>query len=29
MPYWRDADVQREADLLEEVARTHGLDELP
>ena len=26
---WRDADVQREADLIEEVARIHGLDKLP
>ncbi|MGI8750019.1 MAG: phenylalanine--tRNA ligase subunit beta [Thermoleophilaceae bacterium] len=29
VPYWRDADVQREADLLEEIARIHGLDRLP
>ncbi len=29
MPPWRDSDVQREADLIEEVARIHGLDELP
>ncbi|MEA2458700.1 MAG: phenylalanyl-tRNA synthetase beta chain [Thermoleophilaceae bacterium] len=29
VPYWRDGDVQREADLIEEVARIHGLDELP
>ena len=29
VPYWRDADVQREADLVEEVARVHGLDRLP
>ncbi len=29
VPYWRDADVQREADLIEEVARIHGLDKLP
>jgi phenylalanyl-tRNA synthetase beta chain len=29
VPYWRDADVQREADLVEEVARIHGLDKLP
>jgi len=29
VPYWRDADVQREADLVEEVARIHGLEELP
>ena len=27
--YWRDGDVQREADLIEEVARIHGLDKLP
>jgi len=26
VPYWRDGDVQREADLIEEVARIHGLD---
>ena len=29
VPYWRDADVQREADLIEEVARIYGLDRLP
>ena len=29
VPYWRDSDVQREADVIEEVARIHGLDELP
>jgi phenylalanyl-tRNA synthetase beta chain len=29
VPYWRDVDVQREADLIEEVARIYGLDRLP
>ena len=29
VPSWRDSDVQREADLIEEVARVHGLDKLP
>jgi phenylalanyl-tRNA synthetase beta chain len=29
VPYWRDSDVQREVDLIEEVARIHGLDNLP
>jgi phenylalanyl-tRNA synthetase beta chain len=29
VPAWRDSDVQREADLIEEVARVHGLDKLP
>jgi phenylalanyl-tRNA synthetase beta chain len=29
VPPWRDADVQREADLIEEVARIYGLDKLP
>jgi phenylalanyl-tRNA synthetase beta chain len=29
VPYWRDGDVRREADLIEEVARIHGLDKLP
>jgi phenylalanyl-tRNA synthetase beta chain len=29
VPGFRDADVQREADLIEEVARIHGLDKLP
>jgi phenylalanyl-tRNA synthetase beta chain len=28
-PPWRDSDVRREADLIEEVARIHGLDKLP
>ena len=29
VPPWRDSDVQREVDLIEEVARVHGLDKLP
>ena len=29
VPSWRSADVQREADLIEEVGRIHGLDRLP
>jgi len=29
VPAWRDADVQRPADLIEEIARVHGLDKLP
>ncbi|HZI92348.1 MAG TPA: phenylalanine--tRNA ligase subunit beta [Thermoleophilaceae bacterium] len=29
VPPWRDADVRREADLIEEVARIYGLDRLP
>jgi phenylalanyl-tRNA synthetase beta chain len=29
IPYWRDSDVQREADLIEEVGRIHGLDKIP
>jgi phenylalanyl-tRNA synthetase beta chain len=29
IPYWRDADVQREVDLIEEVGRIHGLDKIP
>jgi phenylalanyl-tRNA synthetase beta chain len=29
VPPWRDSDVQREADLIEEVARIYGLDKLP
>ena len=29
VPPWRDGDVQREADLIEEVARIYGLDKLP
>jgi phenylalanyl-tRNA synthetase beta chain len=29
VPYFRGGDVQREADLIEEVARVHGLDRLP
>jgi phenylalanyl-tRNA synthetase beta chain len=29
VPYFRDGDVRREVDLIEEVARVHGLDRLP
>ncbi len=29
VPPFRDADVQREADLIEEIARIHGLERLP
>jgi phenylalanyl-tRNA synthetase beta chain len=29
VPYWRDGDVQREADVIEEVGRIHGLDKIP
>ena len=29
VPHWRDGDVQREADLIEEVGRIHGLDKIP
>jgi phenylalanyl-tRNA synthetase beta chain len=29
VPYWRHYDVYREADLIEEVARIHGLQQLP
>jgi len=29
VPFFRDSDVQREADLIEEVARIYGLDKLP
>jgi phenylalanyl-tRNA synthetase beta chain len=29
VPPWRDSDVQREADLVEEVARIYGLEKLP
>ncbi|MBN1528353.1 MAG: phenylalanine--tRNA ligase subunit beta [Thermoleophilaceae bacterium] len=29
VPPWRDSDVRREVDLIEEVARVHGLDKLP
>src|SRR3954453_7937422 len=29
VPYWRDGDVQREADLVEEVGRVHGLERIP
>jgi phenylalanyl-tRNA synthetase beta chain len=29
VPYWRDGDIQREADVIEEVGRIHGLDKLP
>src|SRR3954454_14955099 len=29
VPYWRDGDVQREADLVEEVGRVYGLEKIP
>ena len=29
VPPWRDSDVRREVDLIEEVARMHGLEKLP
>jgi phenylalanyl-tRNA synthetase beta chain len=29
VPPWRDSDVRREVDLIEEVARIHGLEKLP
>jgi phenylalanyl-tRNA synthetase beta chain len=29
VPYFRDGDIMREADLIEEVARIHGLHQLP
>ena len=29
VPPWRSSDVRREVDLIEEVARVHGLDKLP
>jgi phenylalanyl-tRNA synthetase beta chain len=29
VPFWRHYDVHREADLIEEVARVHGLQQLP
>ena len=29
VPWFRDADVRREADLIEEIARIHGLEQLP
>jgi phenylalanyl-tRNA synthetase beta chain len=29
VPYWRDSDVQREADVIEEIGRIHGVDDLP
>ena len=29
VPYWRHYDVSREADVIEEVARVHGLQQLP
>ena len=29
VPYWREADVEREADLIEEVVRVYGLERLP
>jgi phenylalanyl-tRNA synthetase beta chain len=29
VPYWRDIDVTREADLIEEIARVYGLEKVP
>ena len=29
VPYFRHYDITREADLIEEVVRVHGVDELP
>jgi phenylalanyl-tRNA synthetase beta chain len=29
VPYWRDGDVQREADVIEEIARVYGLEKVP
>jgi len=29
VPYWRENDVYREADLIEEIARVYGLDKVP
>jgi phenylalanyl-tRNA synthetase beta chain len=29
VPYWREVDVYREADLIEEIARVYGLDKVP
>src|SRR3954462_339119 len=29
VPYWREVDVYREADLIEEIARVFGLDKVP
>ncbi|MEA2423683.1 MAG: phenylalanyl-tRNA synthetase beta chain [Thermoleophilaceae bacterium] len=29
VPFWRDGDVQREADVIEEIARVYGLDKVP
>ena len=29
IPYWREIDVTREADLIEEIARVYGLDKVP
>jgi phenylalanyl-tRNA synthetase beta chain len=29
IPYWREVDVYREADLIEEIARVYGLDKVP
>jgi phenylalanyl-tRNA synthetase beta chain len=29
VPFWRDSDVQREADLIEEAVRIYGLEKLP